>query len=61
VPPPAPRQSLGEWLAGEAEWTREHLLPWIARGMRTHPPESGPDRERPVDVQTLLAATLPSP
>ena len=60
VPPAAPRRSLGEWLAGEAEWTREHLVPWITRGMRTHPPESGPDRTRPVDVQTLRAVAQPS-
>ena len=60
VPPAAPRRSLGEWLAGEAEWTREHLVPWITRGMRTHPPEFGPDRTRPVDVQTLRAVPQPS-
>lgn len=55
APPPAPHRSLGEWLAGEAEWTREHLLPWIGRGMRTHPPESTADRERTVDLEILHA------
>jgi len=58
VPPPMPRRPLGEWLAGEAAWSREHLLPWIARGMRTHPPELSADRERSVELQILRGASL---
>lgn len=59
VPPPTPRKPLGAWLAGEAEWTREHLLPWIARGMRTHPPEVRADRERPMEIEILRGAPFP--
>ena len=60
VPPPAPRKSVAEWLAGEADWTRSHLLPWIARGMRTHSPDSTIDCQRPSVVETLQAAPLSS-
>lgn len=36
LPPLAP-QTRWEWLATEATWTRRHLVPWIARGLRLRP------------------------
>jgi len=50
--PPAAPKTRWEWLVGEMDWTRQHVLPWIGR--RLWPRFAGSTRPRAKPVLQLL-------